>query len=145
MGINQTRATPPRIARARFLVKLASSPTLLLPARFRHPGYHPLVRQLAERNSRHVKAAQVPAPTSCQLTAVHHASRRCVTRQHRQSNVVPFCLQLGALLRIAISSRLLLIVSFDPTFFCHNEIVCGGLYYIPPYLSMFFFRFGKKS
>ena len=96
-----------------------------LPAGLGHTGNHAGVGKLAESDTGKVETAQESVATTSELATVHETHGGSVARQHRQTDVVAFSLQLGAEVCITSRDSCLLLVSFNPAFLCHNFV--GGV------------------
>src|SRR5215207_3076674 len=75
---------------------------LMLPARFRYAWDQAVERRFTEREARRAKFAEIPAPASAHLAAVHQAHRARVLRKLREARVIllrlQFCAHSGVLL-----------------------------------------------
>lgn len=101
-----------------------------LPTGLGHSGNHSLGSKLTEGNPGHLETTKITTATTGDFTAIHHAGRACVTREHRQRFVIFFLLEFVTQFRVFVYGALFPVIALYPTFLRH---VGGNL----PFLTNF--------
>src|SRR5690606_35240819 len=92
----------------------------VLPARLRHAGNETMRSHFAEGDPGHLETAQVAAAASGHFTAVDQPGGAGIARQHGETFVVLFRLELLTKLGVFGYGARLALITGDPTLFCHG-------------------------
>lgn len=92
-----------------------------LPGGLCHSRNHPVRCHLTEGNPGETEATQKRTTAPGHFTTIHETGRTCITRKHRQTNIIFLLLQLVTKVCVFRNGFSFALVALNPAFSCHGR------------------------